>query len=99
MTSVKRPIGNPQLLKELNSNHVFDLLVQEGRLSRAKLAQLTGLSRATISLLVDEIISGIIHNGHLLRGANSSAGELAFPCGRCAPVAPRYWFYSGRCVT
>lgn len=57
MRGVKRPIGKPQLLKELNSNHVFDLLVQENRLSRARLAQITGLSRATISLLVDELIS------------------------------------------
>lgn len=51
-----RSIGKPGLLKEINSNRVFNLLVHERRISRSQLAKSTGLSRATISLLIDELL-------------------------------------------
>jgi len=51
-----RSIGKPGLLKEINSNRVFNLLVHERTISRIQLAKSTGLSRATISLLIDELL-------------------------------------------
>lgn len=51
-----RLAGQPKLLKEINSNRVLNLLVQNRQISRAQIAKRTGLSRATISLLVDELI-------------------------------------------
>ena len=51
-----RSIGKPGLLKEINSNRVFNLLVHERKISRIQLAKSTGLSRATISLLIDELL-------------------------------------------
>ncbi len=68
-----RSAGQPKLLKEINSNRVINLLVQERQISRAQLAKKTGLSRAKISLLVDELIEiGLVSEaGH----GNSSGGR------------------------
>ena len=49
-------IGQPVLLKEINRSRVFEVLRTARLISRAKLAQQTGLSRATISILADEFL-------------------------------------------
>ena len=49
-------IGQPELLKEINRSRVFEALRAARLISRAKLAQQTGLSRATISILADEFL-------------------------------------------
>jgi len=53
---VTERIGQPELLKEINRSRVFDALRAAHLISRAKLAQQTGLSRATISTLADEFL-------------------------------------------
>jgi len=66
-----KSVGQPKLLKEINNNHVLNLLVQNRQISRAQLAKLTGLSRATISMLVDELIEiGLVSEA----GQGSSSG-------------------------
>jgi len=49
--------GSTTLLKELNRSLVLDALRQQGSLSRAQLASLTGLTAATISNIVEELIA------------------------------------------
>ena len=48
--------GKPKLLKEINRRVAFDLLKQYHTISRPELAAKTGLSRATISILVEELL-------------------------------------------
>lgn len=48
--------GKPTLLKELNRKLAFEILKDAHSISRPELAQRTGLSKATISLLVDELL-------------------------------------------
>jgi glucokinase-like ROK family protein len=48
--------GKPKLLKEINRRLAFDILKHCGSISRPELAQKTGLSKATISMLVDELL-------------------------------------------
>ncbi|HHY93159.1 MAG TPA: winged helix-turn-helix transcriptional regulator, partial [Firmicutes bacterium] len=49
--------GSTTLLKELNRSLVLDALRQQGSLSRSELAGLTGLTAATISNIVEELIA------------------------------------------
>jgi len=49
-------IGQPELLKEINRNRAFEILKRTRILSRPDLAQETGLSRATISLLMEDLL-------------------------------------------
>ena len=49
-------IGQPELLKEINRASALDILIQTRVLSRPQLAERTGLSRATIAILVDELL-------------------------------------------
>jgi glucokinase-like ROK family protein len=49
-------IGQPELLKEINRSRAFEILKSTRILSRPTLAQQTGLSRATIALLMDDLL-------------------------------------------
>jgi glucokinase-like ROK family protein len=49
-------IGQPELLKEINRNRAFEILKSSRILSRPLLAQQTGLSRATIALLMEDLL-------------------------------------------
>jgi len=70
---MKRSIGKPELLKEINRTHVFDILARERILSRAQLAKKTGLSRATISILIENLLQmGIVEE---VGFGNSSGGR------------------------
>lgn len=51
------PVGQPELLKEINRTRALEILLQERVISRPELAKRTGLSRATIALLVDDLRS------------------------------------------
>lgn len=53
---LKQRSGQPELLKEINRKHAFDVLQKDRLLSRPKLAKLIGLSRATVSVLMDELL-------------------------------------------
>lgn len=57
--------GKPKLLKQINRRLAFDILKHHHSISRPELAVKTGLSRATISTLVDEL---------LLRGLAEESG-------------------------
>lgn len=49
-------IGQPELLKEINRSRAFEILKSMRILSRPELAQQTGLSRATIALLMEDLL-------------------------------------------
>jgi glucokinase-like ROK family protein len=49
-------IGQPELLKEINRSRAFEILKSSRILSRPALAQQTGLSRATIALLMEDLL-------------------------------------------
>jgi glucokinase-like ROK family protein len=54
--------GNLELLKEINRSRAFEILKNARVISRPELAQRTGLSRATIALLVDKLLQmGLVH--------------------------------------
>ncbi len=48
--------GQPELLKEINRSRAFEILKSVRVISRPELAQQTGLSRATIAVLADELL-------------------------------------------
>jgi len=65
--------GKPKLLKEINRKLAFDILKNSRSISRPELAQKTGLSRATISILVDELLeTGLVAESGF---ADSSGGR------------------------
>ena len=47
----RRP-GTPSLLRAINDRSALELLLSEGPLTRARLGELTGLSKVTASQLV-----------------------------------------------
>lgn len=54
-------LTNQQLIKETNQKRIFSLIYHNNDISRAKLAQKTGLSPTTVSALVDDLIdSGLV---------------------------------------
>jgi glucokinase-like ROK family protein len=56
-------IGQPELLKEINRSRAFEILKSARVLSRPELAQQTGLSRATIALLMEDLLRvGVAHH-------------------------------------
>jgi glucokinase-like ROK family protein len=64
-------IGQPELLKEINRGRALDILMRTRVLSRPQLAERTGLSRATIGILVDELLqTGLVRE----RGLGDSGG-------------------------
>jgi predicted NBD/HSP70 family sugar kinase/biotin operon repressor len=53
--------ANPKLMKEINEEIIVDLLKKKEPLSRAEIAKLTGLSRATVSSIVNRLVdTGLI---------------------------------------
>jgi len=58
--------GDQTYIKELNRSIVLNTLRFQGEMSRTQLAAITGLNKATISSLVDELISAqlVIEVGH-----------------------------------
>ncbi|MFW6138610.1 MAG: ROK family protein [Spirochaetota bacterium] len=70
---MKKTIGQPELLKEINRTRVFNILSSERTVSRAQLAKKTGLSRATISILVEKLLQiGLVEE---VGYGNSSGGR------------------------
>jgi glucokinase-like ROK family protein len=68
---VKSLIGQPELMKEINRARALDFLREERVISRPHLATRTGLSRATIALLIDDLLSsGLVYE----RGLGDSRG-------------------------
>ena len=53
---MEQRVGQPELLKEINRSRAFDILKSARVLSRPELAQQTGLSRATIAILMDDLL-------------------------------------------
>jgi glucokinase-like ROK family protein len=49
--------ANPKLMKEINEEIIVDLLKKKEPLSRAEIAKLTGLSRATVSSIVNRLVN------------------------------------------
>ena len=67
----KALVGQPEMLKEINRAHVLDILLEARVISRPELAKRTGLSRATIAILTDELLDlGIVR----ARGLGDSGG-------------------------
>jgi predicted NBD/HSP70 family sugar kinase len=50
-----RPPGTPRLLRAINDRSALELLLAEGPLTRARLGELTGLSKVTASALVNRL--------------------------------------------
>ncbi|WP_044748331.1 ROK family transcriptional regulator [Bacillus alveayuensis] len=48
--------GNPHLIKKINKSLVLDMIKSQGPLSRADVAQRSGLNKGTVSSLVKELI-------------------------------------------
>ncbi|MDF2725073.1 MAG: hypothetical protein K0Q59_4748 [Paenibacillus sp.] len=48
--------GDQHLVKKINKAIVLDRIVKNSPLSRAKLAEMTGLNKGTVSTLVNELI-------------------------------------------
>lgn len=68
---VKSLIGQPEILKEINRTRTLEVLSEVRVLSRPQLVERTGLSRATIAMLVDELLlAGIVRE----RGVGDSGG-------------------------
>ena len=66
-------IGQPKLLKEINNRRVLEILSNQRVVSRSQLTKQTGLSKATISLLVDKFLRiGFLENAGT---GNSSGGR------------------------
>ena len=64
-------IGQPELLKAINRARALDVLFQERILSRPQLAERTGLSRATIAILIEELLQAGLVREH---GMGDSGG-------------------------
>ena len=68
---MKALIGQPELLKEINRARALEILLEERVISRPQLAKRTGLSRATIAILIDELLqAGLVQE----RGLGDSGG-------------------------
>jgi len=62
--------GNFHLVREINRRLIFGLIRESGEISRARLVQVTELSKATVSAVVDELIgSGLIIEGATASGS------------------------------
>jgi glucokinase len=49
--------GTPEYIKAMNRNTVLSLIVNEKSISRAEIANMTNLSKSTVSLIVDELLN------------------------------------------
>lgn len=54
MSATRLP-GTPRLLRALNDRAALELLLERGPLTRARLGELTGLSKVTASQLVERL--------------------------------------------
>ena len=54
---MKVPPGSQSSLREANRARVIESLTRHGRLTQVELAQLTGLSPATVSNIVKEMVA------------------------------------------
>ncbi len=54
---MKSLIGQPELMKDMNRARTLEILLQARVISRPQLAKDTGLSRATIAILIDELLA------------------------------------------
>lgn len=52
----RKPPGHVQLIKQMNREAILQQIREKGQLSRASLAELTALSKPSISTLVDELL-------------------------------------------
>jgi predicted NBD/HSP70 family sugar kinase len=64
--AAKQPTGSLERLRSANRRSVTQLLTQEGPMSRADLARGTGLSRTTVSSLVQDLVA----TGHVVETAD-----------------------------
>lgn len=48
--------GSKELIRDINRNLILESIINAGSVSRAKLAQITGLTKATVSTIVAELI-------------------------------------------
>ena len=48
--------GSKELIRDINSHLILEIILQEGRISRAALAKKSGLTKATVSAIVLELI-------------------------------------------
>jgi len=48
--------GKPSLIKEINRNNVFKLIIKHGEISRSKLSKMAGLALPSIMRIVDRLI-------------------------------------------
>lgn len=55
--SVRSHLGDSSLIKSINKSHILQYIRQHAPISRAALAKQTKLSRATVSALVEELIT------------------------------------------
>ncbi|EXX86536.1 ROK family protein [Paenibacillus darwinianus] len=55
---MQKPTGDAALIKKINSAIVLDCVLRHAPLSRAQISERTGLNKATVSSLVQELISG-----------------------------------------
>ncbi|WP_020619652.1 ROK family transcriptional regulator [Paenibacillus daejeonensis] len=53
---MKKPTGDLALIKKMNTAIVLDAIVKKAPLSRANISELTGLNKATVSSLVQDLI-------------------------------------------
>jgi predicted NBD/HSP70 family sugar kinase len=70
-----KTIGDQQLVKRINRSVLLRLLRKQGGLSRARLAQESGLTKSTVSLLVRELID----EGWLCEAESTPASGMGRP--------------------
>lgn len=54
----RKPTGDLALIKKMNTAIVFDAVLKHAPLSRTSISELTGLNKATVSSLVQDLIDG-----------------------------------------
>ena len=48
--------GSKELIRDINSHLILEIILREGRISRAALAKKSGLTKATVSAIVLELM-------------------------------------------
>jgi predicted NBD/HSP70 family sugar kinase len=70
----KKKYSHQGIVKETNSKQIFDLIFENEGISRIEISKITGLSRATVSMLVDDLVEvGLINV--LGEGDSNSSGR------------------------
>ena len=67
------PTGDQALIKRINTAIVLEAILRDAPLSRARISETTGLNKATVSSLVQDLI-----DGSAVReiGAGASSGSI-----------------------